>query len=203
MDIDEEQVEILETVETVLANCSGSRWGKFQGDVIPRIIASYISKHLPLSYKVVGPNVYIEDNPIEFDLMIVDSETGAIPHTSAYPDTSIRAVIEVKRIGVIASLNKLEPALKKIRDNFESATHKRIREANSLRFVVIARPNCRAAYLSIGETINPLREKSIRYGDITRKVLAPYPAFILSDLRGNIPQPGEWKRFIQYLTESL
>ncbi len=191
MDFEREQREIRETVNSVLHEHSGVFWGKFQGDVIPRILAHYMAKHIPGGYRTVFPNVFVRDNPIEFDLIIVNYDSRPDPFTSAFPREDVRGVIEVKRIGIIAKQSELKDKIAKIRSNFDSVTLRK------------ARLDCKAAYLSISETINPARPGSIRFGDITRDVMQPHPAFILYDLGCKRLVEGEWKRFIEYITSDL
>ena len=64
------------------------------------------------------------------------------------------------------------------------------------------RANCKAAYITLSETVSTKKEGSMRYGDVTRTNLAPYPVFILKDSRsktGDI-QVGEWERFVEFVS---
>lgn len=201
MNFTEEQQEIIKLIDSLLdSKHSGYGWGHFQGDVVPRVLAYYTSKHLPSEWKIVGPNVYIEDIPTEFDLMVVDSDSNPITFTSAYPGERIRCVIEVKRKGVFGDIDTFRKRVKQIRDNFDKALYTLRFDKDKLGFVKEARVNCKAAYIAVSETVNPKREGSHNYGSITRDLLAPYPAFILQDSRSTAIQQGEWQRFIEYIT---
>ncbi len=147
MNYDTEQQTIINHIESLCAEHNGYGWGHFQGDVIPRILAHYISLHLPNNRKIVGPNVYIEGLPTEYDLLVVDVESNPIPFTSAYPREHIRCVIEVKRIGVIGTLITFPEGVGKIKSNFDKALG-HIKERNS---------NCKAAYITVSETVKPNR----------------------------------------------
>jgi hypothetical protein len=188
MSFTEEQQEIIKIIDSLLdSEHSGYGWGHFQGDVVPRVLVYYANRHLPNKWKIVGPNVYIEDVPTEFDLMVVDSDANPITFTSAYLGERIRCVIEVKRRGVFGNIDTFKKKVKQIRDNFDKALY-------------MLRGNCKAAYITVSETVNPKREGSHNYGSITRDLLAPYPAFILQDSRSTTIQQGEWQRFIEYIT---
>lgn len=204
MNFHEEQEEIIRHVDSLLdSEHSGYGWGHFQGDVIPRILAYYVNMRLPNDRKIVGPNVYIEDVPTEFDLMVVDSDSSPITFTSAYPGEKIRCVIEVKRKGVFGDIDTFKKKIEGIKDNFDKALFTLRFDRDKLGFVKEARINCKAAYITVSETVNPKREGSHNYGNITRDLLAPYPAFILQDSRSKEIQYGEWQRFIECITSDL
>ncbi len=197
----EEQQEIINVIDSLLdSKHSGYGWGHFQGDVVPRILAYYANKHLPNKWKIVGPNVYIEDVPTEFDLMVVDADSNPITFTSAYPREKIRCVIEVKRKGVFGDIDTYKKKVKQIRDNFDKALCTPRFDKDKLSSVKEARVNCKAAYIAVSEIVNPKKEGSHNYGKIARDLLAPYPVFILQDIRSKAIQQGEWQRFIEYIT---
>jgi hypothetical protein len=193
MNFNEEQQKIIDHINSILKTHSGGGWGHFQGDVIPRILADYVKRHLPKNRIIVGPNVYIKDVPTEFDLMIVDSDSNPIHFTSAYEGENIRCVIEVKRKGIFGNKADFEKNAQRIKENFDKAT------GNKLGLV--PRVNCKAAYITVSETVNPKKEESNKYWDITKRCLTPYGygAFVLQDSRGNKIQNGEWQRFIEYV----
>lgn len=200
MNLDDEQREIVERVDSLLANTQGYGWGHFQGDVVPRVLAHYINMHLPNNRKVVGPNVYIEGVPTEFDLMVVDAESNPLPLTSAYPGEHIRCVIEVKRRGTFGKIDEFKKKVERTKANFDKALFMWDWDKDRLHRIKERRVNCKAAYITMSETVNPKREGSNNYGKITRELLTPYPAFILQDSRSNELQHGEWQRFIEWIT---
>lgn len=200
MNLDDEQLEIIRHINSLLDEHSGYGWGHFQGDVIPRVLAYYINMHLPNSRKIVGPNVYIEGVPTEFDLMVVDAESNPLPFTSAYPAEHIRCVIEVKRRGIFGRIDTFKKKVERMKDNFDKALFIWGWDKDGLHRTKERRVNCKAAYITISETVNPKREGSHNYGNITRELLTPYPAFILQDSRSNELQYGEWQRFIEWIT---
>ena len=204
MNFNEEQQEIIKLVDSLLDNeHSGYGWGHFQGDVIPRILAYYVNMHLPNNRKIVGPNVYINDVPTQFDLMIVDSDSNPIPFTSAYLGEHIRCVIEVKRRGSFGNMDTFRKAVERIKTNFDKALFELRFDRDKPGFVKEGRANCKAAHIIISETVNPKREGSHKYGNITKELLAPYPVFILHDSRSKAIQYGEWQGFIEYITSDV
>jgi hypothetical protein len=200
VEFDDEQLEIISLVNSLLEEHGGLGWGHYQGDVVPRVLAHYIGIHLPDSRKVVGPNVYIKDVPTEFDLMVVDSDSRPMRFTSAYRGEQVRCVIEVKRRGVIARKDRFEEFVGRIKTNFDTAlaTEQPDMERGKIDWQG-RRPDCTAAYVALSETVNPKNKGSIRYADVTRDKLAPYPAFFLQDSRSREIVRGEWKRFVEYL----
>ena len=203
MDYEIEQSEIIESVDTFAKKyCAtlwaGKRWNKFKGDFVPRIVASYLNGHLSKNYKIVGPNVYIEGNPTEFDLMIVDSQAIQVPLTSAFPRENIIRIIEIKTSGVF----NIEKDVGKVRNDFESVLIC-LKTSKTYRDKIIALPKFKAAYLSISERINPIHENSIKFGDQTRKILKPYPAFFLYDSARKEIQKGEWRKFVKYIVDGI
>ena len=204
MNLDNEQREIIEKVDSLLNKAhSGYGWGHFQGDVVPRVLAHYIKLHLPNNRKIVGSNVYIEDVPTEFDLMVVDADSNPLPFTSAYPGEHIRCVIEVKRRGTFGNIDTFKNNVERIKDNFNKALFLWDWDKDGLHHTKERRVNCKAAYITISETVNPKRVGSHNYGNITRELLTPYPAFILQDSRSNELQYGEWQRFIEWITSEV
>lgn len=200
MNFDEEQQEIINRIDTILdKDHSGYGWGHFQGDVVPRILANYLKMHLPKNRNIVGPNVYIKDVPIEFDLMVVDFNANPILFTSSYPGENIRCIIEVKRKGIIGNIMDFEKNAQRIKDNFDKALF----TENKLSLLKEPRVNCKAAYITVSETVNPKKEESNKYWDITKRALKDYRAFVLWDSRRNEIQNGEWQRFIEYVTSDV
>lgn len=204
MDYEKEQSEILQTAELVLRercilSWSGKTWNKFKGDVIPRIVARYLADHLPKNYEVAGPNVYIGGNPTEFDLMVIDSGVKAYPFTSAFPIESVRRIIEIKTSGVF----NIDKDVGKVHQDFDTALSHMEWDKGSYRFANIKVPRCKAAYLSISERINPVKKTSIRFGDRTKDILQPYPAFFLYDNGRNELLEGEWEGFVRYIIDGL
>ena len=186
MDFDAEQSRLVDLVDDLLANCKGKGWSKYKGDVVCRVVSEHIQQHLSSNLKVVGPSVYIEGFPSELDLMVVDSEASPLRRTNAYQANRIHRVMEIKKRGVFGRRDELEANAKRIKSVFD--------------YIIDQQHHIKAAYLTIQETVDPVREKSIRFADKTRTALHPYPVFVLRDSRGNRLQKGEWRRFIEYVT---
>lgn len=202
MDYEKEQSEIIRKIDTFSKKyCVPYRpksWNKFKGDFVSRIIASYLQSHLPQNYRVAGPNVYIEGNPTEFDLMVTDSQAVPYSATSAFPRESIRRVIEIKTSGVYNIVKEVS----KVRNDFDSALSS-VEWDNAPQLMKAVIPKFKAAYLSISERVNPVHVSSIRFGDRTREILRPYPAFFLYDMGRKDIQKGEWRKFLDYIVSGL
>jgi hypothetical protein len=194
-DFDREQREIIDQVDNLLRPCKGKgkegqRWGKFKGDVVCRIIRHHVQTYLPISRKIVGPSVYVAgfEFPSEFDLAIVDREAEPRQHTNAYNGEQIRYILEIKMSGPIGKGGKYEEMIRKqITIPFNNVKAKYL--------------HIRPVYLAVRQTIKPRKEGSICFAKKTENALAPYPAFILQDIRGRVIQYGKWQAFIEYLTE--
>ena len=162
------------------------KWSKYNGDVACRLIAHYLGQHLGHLAEVVGPNVYVEGMPTEFDLLLVRRGAQPSRFTAAYPSSSIIAILEIRSGGII-DLKRV----KKIRNNFDDVQKK-------------APINC--IYLAITETMSTKKPTSINYLGQTKEGLLPYPVFCLHDWRWkqdidkglNI---GEWGRLISLLKQ--
>lgn len=97
MGFDEEQNEII-SLSDRLDEIHGRGWYGYKGDVIARKIITLLGNHLT-NYRVVGPNVYVDEHPIELDALIVEMSSSPIPGTAAYREEDIRLLIEIKKHG--------------------------------------------------------------------------------------------------------
>ena len=168
----------------------GGIWNSFKGDVCARCVAHYIQTHLSSKLKVVGPNVYLDGFPTEFDLLIVSEGATARQFTAAYPPTLAVAGIEVKASGVMGGRKglQLQKTLGRIKNNFD---------AIRARF-----PHVAFAYITIREVSQPRREGSINYLEETKRVLAPYQVFCLQDVRTKEIFEEQWDQFMHFLKEA-
>ena len=194
MNFDDEQAQLIGTVEDLLKECSGTVWGKYKGDVTCRVVLEYIRRHLPKAYTVVGPNVYIQDNPVEFDLLVVDAQARPLDFTTAYRPDQVQRVMEIKKFGIIAEWGeKYDAKLRRLHEAIRSS----LRDSQWVK----------AFYLSLTETINPVRKTSHRYGAKTKEILEQEPlpvrVYILHDLGQHENIKGEWGRFIADLIQGL
>ena len=202
MTFDDEQKDLLKQVDAILdARHSGYGWGHYQGDVIPRIISHYLRSRLPINLNVIGPNVYVKDVSIEFDLMVVDRDAEPELFTSAYPAEQVRCVMQIKRSGAIAGAD-FKQGIQRIKSNFDQAVFGEVEPVATSGKIEWhkKRPRCGAAYIALSEAVDPKKAGSADYGRITREVLAPYPAFIMLNSRSNEILPGEWQRLVAYLS---
>ena len=97
MSFDDEQNEIL-CLSDELDRIHGRGWNRYKGDIIARKIIALLSNHLT-NYGVVGPNVYVNEHPIEFDALIVERSSSPILGTAAYRVEDVRLLIEIKKHG--------------------------------------------------------------------------------------------------------
>ncbi len=186
MNFQREQSELLALVENTKQQGRTKGWAKYRGDVICRILAHYLSKHLPSNLKVVGPNAYIVGLPTEFDLLVADAKTIPVKFTNAYPADQVYRVIEVKSQGIRSKLDRFSAAVGRIHDNFQS--------------VVKANPNSKCAYIAIEEA-SPAQESSKAFDFVkeTRKWLAPFPFSVLRNSRNQKPYEGQWENFVKFI----
>ena len=180
-EVEEKQVEMLKVIEKSVGP-SGRAWNKYNGDVCCRIIKEYAKKYVPEGCKIVGPNVYAQGIPTEFDLFIVDKEATPERCTNAYPVESIRYIIEVKKRGIYGGRKDLQNVIKRIHNNFISVAKRN--------------PKIKCAYLTVQEVWKPERKGSIDYLEETKKGLQPFKVFALKESRTNKPIEGMWKHFI-------
>jgi hypothetical protein len=163
----------------------GRHWNKLRGDAWARLVAYYIQKRLNLTLKVVGPNVYIDGFPTEFDLLVVRQSAEPQQFTAAYLPQGVVAAIEVKEHGVFGGRQHLRIDLGKMKAKFDAV---------ATQFSHIS-----CVYLTMKEVSQPKRAQSINYLEETRKGLAYYQVFCLQDSRTGTIIPGEWERFVQLL----
>ena len=186
MDLQREQNEILDAVDSMKVQGRTKGWSKYYGDVTCRIVAYYLSKHLTSKLKVIGPDAYIVGLPTEFDLLLADAKNISAKFTNAYPADQVYYVMEVKTQGIRSKLDRFSAAVGRIRDNFQS--------------VVKANPNVKCAYIAIEEA-TPAQESSKAFDFVkeTRKALAPFLFFVLRNSRNQKPYEGQWESFVKFV----
>lgn len=188
-DFDNEQAEIVNVIKSKERRSGGVggitfQWNKFNGDLACRVVKEFLRKHLPRHVRLVGPNVYIEGYPTEFNLLVVAENAIPEAFTNAYRDNEVWFVIKVKSHGY---MNGEFPS--KLLSEFEA-----IRQH-------YGHVNC--AYLTIFETLHPEEKASISYIRELKKVLEPkYRAFCLSEPATQEVIPGQWRQFVSYITEN-
>lgn len=181
MSLDSEQQEILNLVDSYCKNLD-TKWNKFKGCVVCRIIKDFIERHLsPDIYKVADPNVYLDEFPYEFELIICNSNSEPRNLTSSFKPSNVHSVIEIKKGGIfspkqIISINQI----------FKDVTQKNV--------------DIKCAYLTIEEVNTTKKPESKNFYDICKKELHPYGFFALRGRRGNKQLiPNEWKSFLNYI----
>ena len=137
MDLQKEQNEILQLIDDNKLQIGTKVWSKYYRDVVCRIVAHYLSKHLPPKLRMVGPNAYIAGFPTEFDLLVADTKVTPAKFTNAYPLDQVCCVIEVKTQGIRSKVVEFTAEVGKIRDKFQP--------------VVNGKPNLKCAYIAIEE----------------------------------------------------
>ena len=204
MDLQREQSEILDLVDSMKRQGRTKGWSKYYGDAVCRIVARYLSKHLSPSLKVVGPDAYIVGFPIEFDLLVCDAKAIPIKFTNAYLSSQLYCVIEVKMTGIIEKKERFSAKVSRIRDNFQS--------------LVKENPNLKCTYIAISEG-SPTPKKMAIYDPETmrfhqetapqtafdfvketRKALEPFPFFTLRNSRNKKAYEGQWESFVKFIS---
>ena len=185
-DFDTEQediVKIIKAKERVTETFGKKKfsWNKFNGDLVCRVVKQFLKRHLPTKMKVVGPNVYIDGYPAEFDLMLVTESAIPAAFTNAYRDSEVQFVIEVKSHGNVAP-DYPEELLSRFRN---------LREQY---------PNVNCTYLIIREAWNPEKDNSPSYVKQLKRALEPqFRVFSLAESRTHGIIPGQWREFVSYL----
>lgn len=181
-----EQNEILNLVDRLRRPEGTKGWSKFYGDVVSRIIAAYLTRHLPPDYKVIGPDVYIIGLPTEFDLLVADKTATPLEFSSSYSLSQLYSVIEVKMTGIFEKKESFRAKAEKIRDKFQP--------------LVKENSNLKCAYIAV-EEVSPIKETSYNYIEETRKALEPFPFFVLRNNRNKIPYRGQWESFVKFVMQ--
>lgn len=185
---DFDQSEILRITDRTITTAQsrqrmGKRfsWNKFNEDVVCRVVIEFLEKHLRPSKKPVGPGVFIHDYPVEFDLMITQSQAQPIRFTNSFGKESVSSVVEIKSQGYLDTEypHRLRSAYEQISGTF---------------------PHIHCAYLSLNETWKPKGPDSISHVEHLKKILEPeYPVFCLRDSNTGEVFRGQWERFVNTL----
>ena len=186
-DFEREQAEILDAIksrERRSDDAEEAGWNKFNGDLACRVVKEFLRKHMPGDAKVVGPSVYIDGYPTEFDLLLVTKDAIPGAFTKAYRSDEVRFVIEVKSHGYTDQNHppRLLSEFDSVRDRYKNV-------------------NC--TNLTIRENWAPKRDASINYIGELRKVLQPkYQAFCLAESRTGELMAGQWRQFVNHVVEN-
>lgn len=189
MSLEEEQSKILEEfskfdkeIEELKKNKNKLfEWNKYKGDVCCRIVKGYLEKHLPSEVDIVGPNVFIEGIPTEFDLMIVEKGQKPKEFTSAYDGKHVKFIIEVK---AYPDIGKKEEVVVKYRKFFDEITDKY--------------PSIKCVLFGFRGTGQPKRKGAKNWVEEIRIGIEPqHRFFVLGDSRDKEKvYPGQWESFI-------
>ena len=168
-------------------------WKKFIGDYFVRVIIEFLSKEIPEGYQITEPNSYITGYPIEYDLLIVNTDSEPESFTHSFDPKDVHLGMELKMNGIYGSRKDLKKNIQKVKNNFDLVKD----EHNHTDFV----------YLTFSEVTNPKRKGSIDYLEINRDVFEPdYGAFCLSDSRREAITPdleNQWVKFVQKVNRHL
>ena len=177
-------------------------YNRLLGDISCRIVAHYLSKHLPRGYKTVI-SAYIWNLPVEYDLLIVKAcATPLMFHgieTTIYKPSDVAVVVEVKSRGIFPNGR----GIKGLKKTLEKIVH-------NLKKPMTLNHNIKSALLIIGEVL-PRSDSAINFVKETRRFMCRHeiPVFILSNIREKDvkkavkPFEGEWKAFINYVVKTL
>jgi hypothetical protein len=183
---DSEQLCLLAEVDGLRNKGLGA---KRTGHEVCIVITEYIQSHLPTSYKVAGPNSFVNDISTEFDLLIVRAE--AQPRGVAYEPRDVQAVLEVKTSGIRKSKREYPLEIAKTRGKFD-----KVRLKNTKTW---------GALLMCYGTIHPKKPTSIDYEGMRKEGLEPYNygVYTLADEGRDELQQGVWGKFIKDLLQKL
>jgi hypothetical protein len=186
-DFDIEQKEIVEIIRTKerseTSGGMGFEWNKFNGDLACRVVKEFLRRRLPNKLKVVGPNVYVDGYPTEFDLLLVTESAIPAAFTNAYSHGDVRFVIEIESHGYM-SHDSPEPLL------------------SQFTALQMQAPNVNCTYLMVRETWNSRTDDSISCGNELKKVLEPrYRVFCLTESGTHELIPGQWREFVNHLAK--
>lgn len=148
---------------------SGDRnWGKLQGYLTLKLLQKYLDKKLETSeYETSEINSFINGFATEFDLLIIKKgRTGLF--INIYEPNDVKAIIEVKTSGVIASKDEIESIFLRMKQDFENIKNKN----NHLDFL----------YITIFERGKPKKDISLNYLELTKEYLKPYKVFCLFEV---------------------
>ena len=163
----DEQLDILDD-SNELDKLTGRSWNRFRGDRTMRKIIVLVNRHLK-NTKVVGPNIYVQGVPTEFDALIVKADVE--PHLGVYASSDILAILEIKKHGFF--FRKIEGEYK-IRESFHAFYNTQIP----------------FFYITIKE--------SKKFIEATRSILGDNAFFLCQSPQGPIIT-GEWQRFVERL----
>jgi hypothetical protein len=136
--------------------------------VVARAVISFLKPHVVAACSVVGPGVYVEGYPTEFDALVVENSAVPVLGTAAYRKDDVKLLIEIKKHGFY---------FKKIKEKYEISKYFRA-------FRDIGKP---FLYLTVRE--------SSTFISATRNVLGE-DSFFLGVSHGELRE-GEWNRFIE------
>jgi hypothetical protein len=188
-DFDIEQEDILQIIKakeraTETSGETKAEWVKFNGDLACRVVKQFLKMHMPTQVKVVGPGVYVEGYPAEFDLMLVSESAIPAAFTNAYRNSEVQFVIQVGSHSLMAP------------DNHEEL----LSQFRSLREQY---PTVNCTHLAIREDWNPNGEKSTSYIEEVKRAFEPqFRVFCLAEHRAYNIIPGQWREFVSHLANT-
>jgi hypothetical protein len=208
---DQEQREILKIIDETTrtekrkttrqtrARRPAVRWHKFNGDVVCRVVAKFLENPLKnCDLKAVGPHVFVDDFPDEFDLLIVDSDADpSSEYTNSYAGGKVRLVLEVKKRGAIGNRKEFKRRLRRIRRTFKS---------------LAATLHTSCAYLTIEETYKDEEKakskrsrkgRRIYYLEETKKILESkgFQVFCLRHSHSKDLKENEWNMIVEMVQQ--
>lgn len=160
-------------------------WNKYNGDATAKIFMHYLSPYLPAHLVAIGPNVFIQDLPIEFDILIVNRAYTPANFPYNYPASEVKAIIESKLNGIYGGNQKIPQVLGDINTNFQSA--------------IQLNRNITCIYLTLREVASTKSPTAINYFQRTKDALDQYHVFCLRDNHTRAIILGMWEAFIRVI----
>jgi len=148
-------------------------WNKYVGNLANTTIIHHLNIHMVGDSVAVGPSIFIEGVPTEFDVLLVKKKAGPLTQINAYPRPSVKVAIEVKERGLF---DKKIEAEEKLRRKLEILNH----DLQGIPYL----------YITLHESETLIRA--------TKRVLGRNAFFLSTGSNRNLEIiTGEWERFLQ------
>lgn len=153
-------------------------WNKYVGNKTNIVLMGYLNARIAAGFKAVGPSVFIEHAPTEFDSLVLNWKHN-FDNVTVYPRNRVKIAIEVKDRGLFDKKIEVEPKLRKKMENI-------VQDLQGIPYL----------YVTFHES-----EKLI---EATRNVLGPNAFFLSTGSEKNLKIiTGEWARFITTVNSVL
>jgi hypothetical protein len=155
-------------------------WNKYVGYNTNSLLIKHLNSHLVEGFKAVGPSVFIQNTPTEFDTLVIETNQVNLAESQMLPRNSVRLAIEVKDRGLFDKKSEVPNILRQ-------------------KLAIINEDLQRIPYFYITFHESP------RLIESTREVFGKERAFFLSTgSNANLTIiSGEWERFVNSINAIL